>query len=275
MSMEPALQRRVQRYGWDKAAESYEGFWHQQLKPAQDLLLQMADLKRGERVLDIACGTGLVSFRAGEKVEEYGHVLGTDISDKMIEIASAIAKEKKLSNIRFARMDAELLDLPDNSFDVALCALGLMYLPDPLKALQEMYRLLRPSGRAVIAVWGQKDHCGWASLFEIVDKRVSTEVCPLFFQLGNPGISKSSFHAAGFVNISSRVIGTFLHYDSLEEACGAAFTAGPVALAYHKFTDQVKEEVHAEYLASVAQYKTTDGFEIPGEFVVTIGTKAK
>ncbi|HMH34758.1 MAG TPA: methyltransferase domain-containing protein [Puia sp.] len=271
--MEAALQRRVQRYGWDKAAEHYEGLWHRQLRPAQDLLLQMADLKRGERVLDIACGTGLVSFRAGDKVEEYGHVLGTDISDKMIAIATSLAMEKKISNIRFARMDAEFLDLPDNSFDVALCALGLMYLPDPLKALQEMYRLLRPSGRAVAAVWGQKDHCGWASLFGIVDKRVSSEVCPLFFQLGNPGISKASFHAAGFVHINTRIIGCVLHYDSPEEACGAAFTAGPVALAYHKFSDQVKEEVNAEYLASVAQYQTTDGFDIPGEFVVTAGSK--
>ena len=62
--MEPALQRRIQRYGWDKASAAYETFWQKQLKPAQDRLLKMADIQNGEKVLDLACGTGLVSFRA-------------------------------------------------------------------------------------------------------------------------------------------------------------------------------------------------------------------
>jgi ubiquinone/menaquinone biosynthesis C-methylase UbiE len=271
--MEPSLQRRVQRFGWDKAAIHYEGFWHRQLLPAQDLLLEMAALRKGERVLDIACGTGLVSFRAAILVEEFGHVLGTDISDNMVEIASAIATQRKLTNIRFSRMDAEALDLPDQSFDVALCALGLMYVPNPLIALKEMHRLLRHAGKAVAAVWGQRDHCGWASIFEIVDKRVSSEVCPMFFHLGNPDMLKLSFASAGFNDISTQTIDTILHYDNPEEACGAAFAGGPVALAYHKFSDQVKEEVHAEYLGSIAKFKSGKGFDVPGEFVVARGNK--
>src|SRR5450631_1351950 len=72
--MEPALQRRIQRYGWDKAAIYYEAFWVKQLKPAQDLLLEMAHLQEGEKVLESACGTGLVSFKAREKVTEKGLV---------------------------------------------------------------------------------------------------------------------------------------------------------------------------------------------------------
>src|SRR5580765_4987062 len=103
--MEAQLQKRVQRYGWDKAALYYENFWQQQLKPAQDLLMMMADIKQGEQVLDIACGTGLVSFRAGEQVGTKGHVLGTDISDKMIEMARAQNKERSVSHLEFQRMD--------------------------------------------------------------------------------------------------------------------------------------------------------------------------
>ena len=64
--MEAALQRRIQRYGWDKAAIYYENSWQQQLKPAQEKLLEMANLQPGERLIDIACGTGLVSFPAAE-----------------------------------------------------------------------------------------------------------------------------------------------------------------------------------------------------------------
>src|SRR4026207_1907548 len=172
--MEPALQRRIQRYGWDKASLYYENFWQRQLRPAQDLLLEMAALKKNERVIDIACGTGLVSFRAAEIVEDSGFVLANDISDGMVKIGNDLVSEKKLNNIKFQRMDAEELDAPDGAYDVSLCALGLMYVPDPVKALKEMYRVIKPGGRAVAAVWGQRDHCGWAEIFEIVDKRVST-----------------------------------------------------------------------------------------------------
>src|SRR5580704_2821710 len=184
--MEPALQRRVQRYGWDKASPYYETFWQRQLKPAQDLLLQMAQFKPGDKVLDVACGTGLVSFRALEEIGN-GDLLGTDISEKMVEVAVSLAAQKGETRARFARMDAEELALEDETFDVVLCALGLMYMPSPLQALNEMRRVLKPGGRVVATVWGQRQHCGWADIFEIVDRHVSSEVCPMFFSLGNPG----------------------------------------------------------------------------------------
>jgi len=271
--MDPALQRRVQRYGWDKAAIYYEEFWHNQLKPAQDLLLEATRLTFGERVLDTASGTGLVSFKARHMVGDKGFVLGTDISDKMVEIANAVVKEKNIAGIQFARMDAEQLEVADNSFDVAICALGLMYMPDPLKALKEMLRILKSGGRAAAAVWGQRDHCGWAEMFDIVDKRVASEVCPMFFNLGNPDQLPRHFKAAGYTRIESKKISTTLQYATAEEACGAAFAGGPVALAYNKFNDTVKKEVHAEYLASISQYKNGEGYEVPGEFVVTMGYK--
>jgi ubiquinone/menaquinone biosynthesis C-methylase UbiE len=92
--MEPALQRRVQRYGWDKAAIFYEDFWQRQLRPSQDKLLELANLQRGEQCIDIACGTGLVSFPALEKVGKNGFVLATDISDNMVKIGNETAKKK-------------------------------------------------------------------------------------------------------------------------------------------------------------------------------------
>jgi ubiquinone/menaquinone biosynthesis C-methylase UbiE len=271
--MDAELQRRVQRYGWDKAAVYYENFWQNQLKPAQDLLLEMIKPVKGEKILDTASGTGLVSFRVKQAVGDDGFVLGTDISEKMVEISNAIVEEKKIRNIQFARMDAEQLQAPDNNFDAAICALGLMYFPDPLKALKEMYRVLKPGGRAAGAVWGQRDHCGWSEIFEIVDKRVSSEVCPMFFNLGNPGQLPLYFKAAGYTNIESKKISTTLHYETDEEAIGAAFAGGPVALAYNKFNDTVKKEAHAEYLDSISQYRTENGYEMPGEFVVTMGLK--
>ena len=271
--MEPDLQRRIQRYGWDKAAPYYEEFWQDQLRPAQDLLMDMADLRPGESVVDVACGTGLISLRALEKLGDRGKVLGTDISENMIQTASAIVNRKNLHNIQFTRMDAESLEIEDSKYDVALCALGLMYVPNPVKAIKEMFRVLRPGGRMVAAVWGQRDHCGWSEIFPIVDKRVTSEVCPMFFQMGNPGMLKLSLETAAFSSVEVKTISTFLIYHSAEEACGAAFAGGPVALAYHKFSEPVKKEAEAEYLASIRPYKKGEIYEVPGEFVVAGGTK--
>lgn len=271
--MEPALQRRVQRYGWDKASGYYESYWQKQLYPAQQKLLQLANIQKGDRVIDIACGTGLVSFPAAELAGEEGSVMANDISDKMVAIGNDIAKERNLTNISFQRMDAEELAVENNSFDIALCALGLMYFPDPLKAIREMNRVLINGGHAVAAVWGQRKNCGWAEVFDIVDRRVASEVCPMFYNLGNEGTLKQYLTAGGFKDISVERINTLLNYSTGDEACGAAFLGGPVALAFSKFSDDVKKEVYIEYLESIDSYKAMDGYHVPGEFVVAIGFK--
>jgi ubiquinone/menaquinone biosynthesis C-methylase UbiE len=271
--MEPRLQRRVQRYGWDKAAHIYEQAWQRQLEPAQTKLLEMADLQPGERVLDIACGTGLVTFPAAEKVGSEGEVIGTDISEKMVAAAREVATNRNIGNTAFQRMEAEEIQFPEGSFDVALCALGLMYVPDTLKAVQEMQRVLKSDGRAVAAVWGQRNRCGWADVFPIVDARVESEVCPLFFLLGTVDVLQQKFETARFTDVLVERLPTILHYDSPEDACGAAFAAGPVALAYSRFDDRTRDEANTEYLASIEPYRKGDGYDVPGEFVIASGRK--
>jgi SAM-dependent methyltransferase len=255
----------VQRYGWDKAAADYEASWRSQLAPAQSRLLALADLRVGERVLDIACGTGLVSAAAAAIVGGSGTVLGTDLSEKMIEIACDRVRD---THVRFERMDAEELNLPDGGFDVALCALGLMYVPDPWRAVAELRRV---AGRASVAVWGSRQRCGWAEIFPIVDARVKSEVCPLFFQLGTGDSLRNLFAEVGFVDLACERLDAPLCYASDEEACHAAFVGGPVALAWSRFDDQVRREVEAEYLASIRPYRDGDGYRVPGEFVVVAG----
>ncbi len=225
----------------------------------------------GQKVLDIACGTGLVSFRARDLVGAGGAVVGADISEKMIEHCNIKAAQLGLNNISFERMDAEELALEALSFDKALCALGLMYVPDPIKAMKEMRRMLKPGGTCIAAVWGRRDRCGWAELFEIVDQHVASEVCPMFFNLGNPGMLSLSMEAAGFQHVKTDTISSCLQFENDAEACGAAFAGGPVALVYHKFNDLIKEKVHQDYLSSIAAFKKGEGYEIPGEFVVALG----
>ena len=269
--MDPRLQRRVQRYGWDKAAAHYERFWARQLEPAQRLLLEMADLRPGERVLEVAAGTGLVTFPAAAAVGPKGRVIATDISDAMVTELATGAAMRGLGQIIPLRRDAEALEVEAGGFDAALCALGLMYVPDPIVALGQMRRALAPGGRAVAAVWGARARCGWAEIFPIVERRVASEVCPLFFQLGTSTALPDAFAAAGFGDIQLERISTILEYPSADDALGAAFAGGPVAMAYSRFDEATRDDAHEEYLASIEGYRSGDGYRIPGEFVVARG----
>ena len=267
-TVDARVQRRVQRYGWDLAATDYEALWQAQLADAQTALLAAAGLRRGERVLDVACGTGLVSFAAAHAVGLTGQVLGVDLSEGMVDAARLRAARREVLNATFIRMDAEALALPDKSFDVALCALGLMYVPDPDQSLREMRRVLKPGGRLVVAVWGERPRCGWAPLFGIVDAEVASEVCPLFFRLGQRDTLVRACVAAGFSAFDEERIATTLVYADAEEACNAAFVGGPVALAWSRFSTEVRERVCAQYLEAIEPWREGNGYRVPGEFVV-------
>ena len=270
--MDAQLQRRIQRYGWDRAAEHYEASWAAQLQPAQDALLTFADLQKGERVLDLACGTGLVTFRAAEAVGPSGRVVATDISEKMVARAAVEASRRSLAHVACARMGAEKLEFADGSYDAVLCALGLMYVPEVSTAMAEMRRVLEPgAGRAVVAVWGQRSRCGWAEIFPIVEARVNSDVCPMFFQLGTGDSLHDCFHYAGFDDIEVARLSTELAYDSAEAAADAAFAGGPVAMAYSRFDEETRAGARADYIASISAYRHGAGYRIPGEFVVARG----
>jgi ubiquinone/menaquinone biosynthesis C-methylase UbiE len=272
--MDSRQQRRVQRYGWDLAAEDYEPLWEPQLASAQDRLLASAALSAGERVLDVACGTGLVSLRTAQAVGARGHVVGIDISGGMIDAARRHAEDRGLGNATFERMDAESLTLPDASFDVVLCALGLMYMPEPANAVREMRRVLKPGGRVVIAVWGERQRCGWASLFPIVDAEVESDVCPLFFQLGNDGALTRLCLDTGFEEIEVHRMFSSLVYSNAEHACDAAFIGGPVALAWSRFEDDVRARVRSRYVESISKWQYGPGYRVPGEFVIVSASVA-
>ncbi|MEM7635079.1 MAG: class I SAM-dependent methyltransferase [Pseudomonadota bacterium] len=270
--MDARLQRRVQRYGWDKAADAYEAGWKQSLADAQAELLRKAAAKPGEQVLDVACGTGLVSLPLAAAVGPTGRVVATDISGKMIERVRHAANTHELHQLEAVCAGAETLDaMPDAAFDLVTCALGLMYVPDTAKALGEACRVLKPGGRVVFAVWGERSKCGWADIFPIVDARVKSEVCPLFFRLGTGSVLMQEMASAGFVDIDTSRLSSELPYADDHAAIEAAFIGGPVALAYNRFDAATRAAVHQEYLASIAPFLTPDGYRIPGEFVVCSG----
>jgi SAM-dependent methyltransferase len=266
----------VQRYGWDLAAAVYELLWQAQLAPAQAELMACAGLMPGERVLDVACGTGTTALKAAARISPGGTVVGTDLSGRMVDAARQRAAQMRCANARFERMDAERLELPDNSFDVVLCALGLMYVPNPEHAILEMRRVLGRRGRIVLAVWGERSQCGWADLFPIIDAEVASEVCPLFFRLGQGDTLADVCANAGFDVTTRSRITTTLSYGDGDQACDAAFIGGPVALAWSRLDDDARRRARECYLDAIGKWRRRDGtYGIPGEFVIVAATAAQ
>jgi ubiquinone/menaquinone biosynthesis C-methylase UbiE len=272
LEMEAKVHRWVQRRGWDRAVGCYQTFWQEQLRLAHARVLAAADLRPGLHVIDIACGTGMVTLPAATAVGPDGHVLATDLSQRMVDDTARRARLAGLDNVEVRRCDAEQLDAT-GPYDVALCSLGLMYVPSPLAALSEMRRVLHPGGRAAVAVWGEQRKCGWAQLFPIVDARVSSDVCPMFFALGTGDCLANLLERAGFADVDQARLNVDLGYADDAAALGAAFLGGPVALAHSRFDDATRASAHDDYLASIAPYRQGDGYRVPGEFVIASGRR--
>lgn len=271
--MEPKLHRRVQRYGWDLAVQDYDRLFVPLLRHCSERCTALLDLKPGERVLDVATGTGVAAFMAAGLVGADGQVVATDISQKMVDATREEAERSGVTNMQFERVDAEELTYPDASFHAVTCVLGLMYPADPQRAIEQMFRVLRPGGRAAVAVWGRRERCGWASIFPIVDARVESDVCPLFFQLGAQGALTYAFERAGFSNLHEERLDRPLHFAGDRDVLAAVFAGGPVALPYSKFSPEEREAAHGEYLESIAAYRNGSGYDIPGEFVFMLARK--
>jgi ubiquinone/menaquinone biosynthesis C-methylase UbiE len=272
--MQSKLQLRVQRYGWDAAAHYYQSSWQQALQPAHDALMSLANLDEGQSVLEIASGTGLVTFRVARAVGECGKVLATDLSGEMVSVLSQLVQDYGFENMSCSRMGAEALDVQASSFDRVICALGLMYTPSPEQALREMYRALSPGGRIVVTVWGERRNCGWAEIFPIVDAQVQSDVCPLFFATGNKGTLAQMAQNAGFERVEEIRTSEIMYFGSASELLIAMLDGGPVVLANKRFSPEARLAVEDQFLTSVIDYQLPDGsYHIPCEFVSLAATK--
>ena len=146
------------------------------LAATHDALLELAALTPGERVVDVACGTGLVTFAAAEAVGITGMVFGIDSSTATVRQGRARARERDRRYVWFERGDVERLPLPDGVFDAALCANGLMNVADPIAPLREMARVLADGGRAVAAMCGMDNRLASAFRAAGFDAVTSTRI---------------------------------------------------------------------------------------------------
>jgi ubiquinone/menaquinone biosynthesis C-methylase UbiE len=187
----------------DSAAELYESFFVPAIAtPVSAELLRVADLRPGERVLDLACGTGVITRAAAERVGPTGSVTGLDLAPDMLTVATRTPAGG--APITWHQGDAASLPLPDRSYDVVLCQMGLMFMEDRAAALTEAHRVLAPSGRIVVNTPGRVQ-----PLFVAMEAAIAAHIDPdlaaflgIVFSLHDPDDLAAQLSAAGFDDVS-------------------------------------------------------------------------
>ncbi len=135
--------------GWEANADRTDA----RLRPVTDWLIERSGVHAGDIVLDLAAGPGGVGHLAAELVGPEGRVLSTDLAPAMVDAARRIGAQRGLSNVEYRVMDAQAMDLEDDAVDVVVCRSGFMLMPNPVDALREARRVLRPGGNLAFSAF--------------------------------------------------------------------------------------------------------------------------
>ena len=180
-------------------AEGYESYMVPTLfGPCSRILIQEANPKPGERVLDVGCGTGIVAREVASRLAATATVTAVDLSTNMLAVARAVAAGEGLT-IEWCEGNAEQLPFRDNAFDLVLCQFALMFVVDKAAALSEMRRVVSGSGRVLISVWqGLDRHPFYQTLHNVIQQRLGMSALQEIFALGDADALRGLALAAGF-----------------------------------------------------------------------------
>ncbi|MBO0757337.1 MAG: methyltransferase domain-containing protein [Bradyrhizobiaceae bacterium] len=256
-----------------QAAQQYECYTARYiLGPWAPLLVDAARLSKGERVLDVACGTGVVTRNAAQRVGRAGRVVGVDLNANMIAVARSLPAPTGAS---IEWLEGSALDLPlkHSSFDVVLCQQGLQYFPDKLVALQEMRRVLAHDGRLALCIWNSEGLYN-SALGEALTRFISDAAAARFGAARQvPGKDELRRLAteAGFSDVEVRVNRINIHLPRLDQFALDHLAATPVASDVAAADIEAREKIGASVMNALQHYADTDGVTYPEETHVLTG----
>ena len=249
------------------------------LGPCTDLMLDMAGIGPGARVLDVAAGSGEQTLRAAERTGPDGYVLATDIASDILEFAAANARRDGHRHVETAVMDGESLDVPEASFDAVISRVGLIYFPDRQRALAGMRRALKPGGRVAAIVYSTAEKNGFFSIPVSIIRRRAALPPPLPgqpgpFSLGGAGVLEAELGTAGFRDVRSCTVAAPVE---LESAADCVRFERESFGALHQMLSGLdqggKEAAWEEIEMALSAFEGPTGFVGPCEMIVAVGTK--
>ena len=236
------------------------------------VLLELVAPQPGERVLDLACGTGIVARTAAPMVQPGGEVFGVDINPAQIATARSIN-----SSIKWREGDAGSLPFTDQEFDLVVCQQGFQFFPDRVQAVKEIHRVLRPGGRVGIAVWSSIDEFpGYLALVHALRRRVgSSAVRPMYDLSALSDSSKFSriFTEGRFPNADVVTLSNDAIFTSAEEFTRAIVVGSIMRRTDTQFSEDTLGLMAADVAAELAPYLKGNGLRFPMEAHVLTAKK--
>jgi ubiquinone/menaquinone biosynthesis C-methylase UbiE len=267
------------REQWDRSAQGWNEHTSEirtWLRQATDAMLDMADIGVGASVLDVAAGAGDQTLDIAQRVGPRGRVLATDLSPAILALAQGNARQAGFNNVQTRVADGEDLQLEPASFDAAVCRLGLMFFPDPLRGLRGLHRALRPGGGIGTIVFSrpERNPCvgilmGTALKHAGLPARDPFQPGGLL-SLGKPGLADELFRAAGFQNVASTALDapfrlpTARHYLDFIRS-----SASPIQQILGRLTPAAAAAAWAEMEERLGVFTTPDGWVGPNELLLT------
>src|SRR3954465_3662109 len=279
---DPVAYKTTTRAQWQQAAAA----WHRWapvleawLGPATELMLDLAAVAEGSRVLDVAAGAGGQTLTAARRAGPGGHVLATDISPAILGHAKSEAERAGLDNVAVREVDGEALDVETGAFDAVISRVGLIYFPDRASALAGMRRALRPGGRLATITYSTPEANRFFSV-PLPVLRARVELPPPAigqpgpFSLGAPGVLASALEDGGFVDVQVQRLPAPPRLSSV--GGGGRFeqeSFGALHQMLAGLDDAGREAAWAEIADRLAQFDGPDGFVAPCEPLVASGQR--
>ena len=250
--MDLAEYRKASQDSWERLAAAWgreRGYIWETTGLVGQNLVERLDPQPGQTVLELAAGTGDTGFTAAARVGDSGTLISTDFAPAMVEQARRVAGELGLENVEFRVLDAESMDLDDNSVDGVVCRWGYMLMADPAAALAETRRVLREGGRLSFSVWAAPDRNPWASVAGMVlvergHMPPPEPGAPGIFALADPERIRELVTGAGFGEPDIEPVEIAWKYPDADEHWRLTMElAGPLAEAIRGLDEAEREAV--------------------------------
>lgn len=269
---------------WDSVAPGWEAnarFVDDQLAPATGALLDAAAIGDGDAVLDLAAGPGGAGLAAAPRVGSGGSVVLSDVSAEMVAVAARRASASP--HVSTAVFDQSTIPLADASFDAVISRHGLMFVEEPVAAVAEAVRVLRPGGRYATMTWGPRESNPWlAVVLDAVGDQFGVPFPPPTvrgpFSLGDAGLLTTLLGEAGLEDVTVEVMSAPMHARSLDEWWERVpKLAGPLAIALGGMEPEVRDAIatRATQAGEKAAARESDGIVFPGSVLIGSGHKAQ
>ena len=271
MSFDPETVRAFEHAGWQQAAAAYDATFARATAPFVEALLDAAGVTAGTKVLDVCCGTGLVTASATLRC---ARTVGLDFSPAMLNQARHAHPE-----LQFDEGDAEALPHANGSFDAVVSNFGVHHVPHPDKALAEALRVLRPGGRVAFTTWAvPEENIAWRLLFDAIREHgdpAAAKTPPSGGNLGTPEAALRLLRDAGFANLRAEAVRREWWLTEPRDLI-AALARGTVRTAA-LITAQpaaARPAIEAAVARAAAQYRRSEGFAVPIVAILASGTKS-